>query len=236
MQASKGNDKLGNGCLVVSRAVGDTCPPTCDFLGNGCYAEGTERIFKQSRAVGLRNMITEAGKIRSMILMAIKDSRSLRWHERGDFYNNGILDLEYIGNIVQACDSIVAEGKELPDMWAYTHIYDHRIVQMLGKYIVLYASVHNNEQKQEAIDAGFTLFAWCDTAQKYAPKKKRGKAGLEQRQTAPKLVIIEDEKYITCPEMRRGRQAGGVTCTGTKDTIVCNMCVKGLANVLFLNH
>ena len=33
MQASKGNDKLGNGCLVVSRAVGDTCPPTCDFLG-----------------------------------------------------------------------------------------------------------------------------------------------------------------------------------------------------------
>ena len=96
MQASKGNDKLGNGCLVVSRAVGDTCPPTCDFLGNGCYAEGTERVFKSSRAVGLRNMITEAGKIRSMILMAIKDSRSLRWHERGDFYNNGILDLESV--------------------------------------------------------------------------------------------------------------------------------------------
>ena len=236
MQASKGNEKLGTGCWVVSRAVGDTCPDTCEFLGNGCYAEGTERIFKQSRAVGLRNMITEAGKIRSMILTAIKEGRSIRWHERGDFYNNGILDLEYIGNIVQACDSIIAEGKELPDMWAYTHIYDHRIVEMLGKYIVLYASVHNNEQKQEAIDAGFTLFAWCDTAQKYAPKKKRGKGGIEQRKLAPKLVIIEDEKYITCPEMRRGRQAGGVTCTGTKDTIVCNMCVKGLANVLFLNH
>ena len=43
MKVANGNDKLGKGCLVVSRPVGDTCPSSCDFLGNGCYAEQTEK-------------------------------------------------------------------------------------------------------------------------------------------------------------------------------------------------
>ena len=236
MQASKGNEKLGTGCWVTSRAVGDTCPDTCEFLHNGCYAEATENIFKASRAVGLRNMITESGKIRAMIMQAIKDGRSIRWHERGDFMLNGQLDLDYIGNIVAACESILADGHSLPLMWAYTHIYDNRILALLDKYIIVYASVHNIEDKRAAESAGFKLFAWCDTANVYAPKKKRGKAGKQQRVVAPKLAIIDNERFVTCPEMKRGRQAGGVTCTGTKDTIACNLCVKGLANVLFLNH
>lgn len=236
MQSSKGNDKLGTGCRVVSRAVGDSCPPTCDFLGIDCYAEGTERIFKASRAVGLRNMITEAGKIRSLILTTIEEKRSLRWHERGDLLKNGQLDLEYIGNIVKACESILADGIALPDMWMYSHVYDSRVVDMLGKYIVLYASIHNKEHKEEAIKAGYTLFAWCDTLKVYSPKKPRGKKAVEWKKALPKLAIIDGDKYVTCPEMRRGREAGGVTCTGTKDSIPCNLCVKGLANVLFLNH
>ena len=45
MKVANGNDKLGKGCLVVSRPVGDTCPSTCEFLGNGCYAEQTEKMY-----------------------------------------------------------------------------------------------------------------------------------------------------------------------------------------------
>jgi len=237
MQFSKGNEKLGDGCLVVSRAVGDTCPSTCDFLGNGCYAENTENIFKNSRAVGLRNMITEKNLIRAMIVEAIKKEVAIRWHERGDFFKNGELDCEYVGNIVWACESLLSEGKELPEMWVYSHIYDSRIVNQLSKYMVVYASVHNSDHKEAASNAGFKYFAWCDTDNVYSPKKPRGKAKVEAwRKALPKLAIIDNERYITCPEMRRGRQAGGVTCTGTKDSVECNLCVKGLANVLFLNH
>jgi hypothetical protein len=237
MQFSKGNEKLGDGCLVVSRAVGDTCPSTCDFLGNGCYAENTENIFKNSRAVGLRNMITEKNLIRAMIVEAIKKEVAIRWHERGDFFKNGELDCEYVDNIVWACESLLSEGKELPDMWVYSHIYDTRIVDKLSKYMVVYASVHNSDHKEAASNAGFKYFAWCDTDNVYSPKKPRGKAKVEAwRKALPKLAIIDNERYITCPEMRRGRQAGGVTCTGTKDSVECNLCVKGLANVLFLNH
>lgn len=237
MQFSKGNEKLGDGCLVVSRAVGDTCPPSCDFLGNGCYAENTENIFKNSRAVGLRNMITEKNLIRAMIVEAIKKEVAIRWHERGDFFKNGELDMEYVGNIVWACESLLSEGKELPEMWVYSHIYDSRIVNHLSKYMVVYASVHNSDHKEAASNAGFKYFAWCDTDNVYSPKKPRGKAKVEAwRKALPKLAIIDNERYITCPEMRRGRQAGGVTCTGTKDSVECNLCVKGLANVLFLNH
>jgi len=237
MQFSKGNEKLGDGCLVVSRAVGDTCPSSCDFLGNGCYAENTENIFKNSRAVGLRNMITEKNLIRAMIVEAIKKEVAIRWHERGDFFKNGELDCEYVDNIVWACESLLSEGKELPEMWVYSHIYDSRIVNHLSKYMVVYASVHNSDHKEAASNAGFKYFAWCDTDNVYSPKKPRGKAKVEAwRKALPKLAIIDNERYITCPEMRRGRQAGGVTCTGTKDSVECNLCVKGLANVLFLNH
>jgi len=234
MQFSRGNEKLGTNCNVVSRAVGDTCPSSCDFLGNGCYAEGTERVFKNSRAVGLRNMITEAGKIRSVIIDAINKGISVRWHERGDFFKNGELDIEYVTNIALACYTILEEGKTLPRMWAYTHIYDNRIVETLGQYITLYASVHNKKHLEDAKAAGFKLFAWCDTNQQFAPKKKRGKASGEQRKVAPKLAIIEGERYITCPEMLQGRDK--ITCTGGKDKKVCDLCVRGLANVLFLNH
>lgn len=237
MQFSKGNEKLGDGCLVVSRAVGDTCPSTCDFLGNGCYAEATENIFKNSRAVGLRNMITEKNLIRAMIVEAIKKNIAIRFHERGDFFKNGELDCEYVENIVWACESLLSEGKELPEMWVYSHIYDTRIVDKLSKYMVVYASVHNSDHKEAASNAGFKYFAWCDTDNVYSPKKPRSKAKIEAwRKALPKLAIIDNERYITCPEMRRGRQAGGVTCTGTKDSVECNLCVKGLANVLFLNH
>jgi hypothetical protein len=237
MQFSKGNEKLGDGCLVVSRAVGDTCPSSCDFLGNGCYAENTENIFKNSRAVGLRNMITEKNLIRAMIVEAIKKEVAIRWHERGDFFKNGELDCEYVDNIVWACESLLSEGKELPEMWVYSHIYDSRIVNQLSKYMVVYASVHNSDHKEAASNAGFKYFAWCDTDNVYSQKKPRGKAKVEAwRKALPKLAIIDNERYITCPEMRRGRQAGGVTCTGTKDSVECNLCVKGLANVLFLNH
>jgi hypothetical protein len=119
-------------------------------------------------------------------------------------------------------------------MWFYTHIYDGRLVAM-EKYMAVYASVHNAADKALAVAAGFKLFAWCDSDQKIARKRPRRKAQADVwRASLPKLVIIDNDKYVTCPEIRRGR--GVVTCTPTEGSVACNMCVKGLANVLFPSH
>jgi hypothetical protein len=234
MKVANGNDKLGKGCLVVSRPVGDTCPPTCVYLGDGCYAEQTEKMYPNVRPAGMMNLITEKNRIRAMILEAIRKEKSIRWHERGDWFLNGELDLDYLSNVTWACESILADGVALPDMWFYTHIYDARLVS-LEKYMNVYASVHNDTDMGEALAQGFKLFAWCDSDEKIAKKRPKRKAAAEVwRKSLPKLVVLNGEKFITCPEIRRGR--GVVTCTPTKGSVSCEMCPKGLANVLFPSH
>ena len=234
MKVAEGNDKLGKGCVVVSRPVGDTCPPDCDYLNNGCYAEATENQYKNARTAGFANVITEKNKIRAMILEAKRKEKSIRWHERGDWFLNGELDTDYVANVTWACESILADGNSLPDMWFYTHIYDSRLVA-LEKYMAVYASIHDANDKTEAEAAGFKLFAWCDSDEKIAPKRPRSKKKADAwRAALPKLVVLDSVKYVVCPEIRRGRSV--ITCTGTKDSISCDMCVRGLANVLFPAH
>jgi hypothetical protein len=103
-----------------------------------------------------------------------------------------------------------------------------------------YASVDNAEQLQLAKAAGFTLFAWCDTQQEIFPKRPRGKVKKTAWQAElPGLVIIENERFITCPEIRKGRTF--LTCSGTvkngeKVGRSCDMCIDGGANVFFPAH
>jgi len=233
-----GNDKLGK-CFVVSRPVGDTCPiegsdNPCAFFNNGCYAEQTEKMYPNVRPAGMQNLITEKNRIRAMILDAIKAGLPIRWHERGDWFKDNTLDTEYVENVTWACESILDDGLDLPPMWFYTHIYDNRLVAM-EKYMSVYASVHNTEDKALAVAAGFKLFAWCDSDKKIVPKRPRRKAQADVwRASLPKLVIIDNDKYVTCPEIRRGR--GVVTCAPTEGSVACKMCILGLANVLFPSH
>jgi hypothetical protein len=119
-------------------------------------------------------------------------------------------------------------------MWFYTHIYDSRLVS-LEKYMNVYASVHDDNDMGEAMAQGFKLFAWCDSDMKIAPKRPKSKTKAEAwRKALPKLVVLNGSKFVTCPEIRRGRAE--ITCTGTKDSISCDLCVRGLANVLFPAH
>lgn len=224
MKYSFGNDKLGNRCLVVSRPVGDTCPNSCEFLGNGCYAEFTEKRFPNARKSAQTNVITDWQRIRSMLIFAKQHNYSVRWHERGDFLLNGKLDLAYVKSIKTACESL----KELPVMWSYSHVFSKRLLDMLGNYITIYASVHNACDIRKAKRAGFKLFAWADTQGLVAPSKRGGNP------EAPKTIKLCGEKFVTCPEMRRGRKA--ITCTGSDSTIPCKLCTNGLANVAFLEH
>lgn len=228
MKFANGNEKLGSRCIVVSRPVGDTCPSSCEFLDNGCYAQATEKRFPNARTAGLTNVITEKNKIRAMITHAKKSGLSIRWHERGDFGINDSIDMEYVENIEWACLDILRKNGKLPEMWTYTHFYDKRIVTRLSSFMKLYASVHNAEDMQAAKAAGFKLFAWCDTNGQFPKKGKGGNPNI------PGFVILENETFYACPEMRQGRDK--ITCSGSLGTQACRLCIKGTANVLFANH
>jgi hypothetical protein len=239
MKIADGNDKLGKNCIVVSRPVGDTCPiegsdRPCAFFNNGCYAEATENQYKNARTAGFANVITKKNLIRSMILDAIKRKKSIRWHERGDFFIDNKLDTDYVDNITWACESVLADGIKLPKMWFYTHIYDPALVA-LGKFMSAYASVHNDDDMNAAKAVGFTKFAWCDSDKKIAPKRPKSKAKADAwRKELPKFVILNNERFVTCPEIRKGRTF--VTCSGSKDSQACDMCINGRASVFFPCH
>ena len=222
MKFAVGNEKLGKNCLIVSRPVGLTCPSSCFFLHNGCYAEFTEKRFPNARKAAENNIVVSYKDIIEIIEKAIAKDYSIRIHERGDFLLNDKPDMKYIGAWKRALNAF----NSLPDIWTYSHGYYKSIANLQDFGIRMYASIHNSTDLKAAKKAGFKLFAYCTTI----PRKKGGSAD------APKLIVLDNEKFITCPEQRRGRSNGGVTCTGGNDSIKCDLCVRGLANVAFLEH
>lgn len=223
MKTSKGNEKLGK-CIVVSRPVGDSCPSSCPFLNNGCYAEMTEKRFPQSRAAGFDNMIVKRHDVLATIEKAIDKNLSIRMHERGDFLKpNGQLDLRYVNNWVESLKKI--KRGDRPNIWAYTHIYDKRLLTLAKVGVYLYASVHTDADVKTAKRAGFKLFAYCT-------KIRKVKGGSTDSPKFVDLPILG--RTLVCPEQRLGRKR--VTCAGTDETTACNWCTMGKGNVAFLEH
>lgn len=225
---SIGNSKLGKNCMVISRPVGTTCPTSCHFLHNGCYAEATEHRFPQTRQFSTNNLVVNWWDVKAVLKIAVKKGRAVRFHERGDWGIKNKIDKGYVLSVKWACEAILREGGVLPDIWTYTHFYSPYLIKNLGSYIRIYASVHSLKQQRRAEKAGFKHFAWIDTDGLIARHKSGGNP------EAPKLVVLNNQKYMVCPEMRQGREK--ITCTGTNDSKVCDLCVRGLANVVFLEH
>lgn len=225
MKISHGNEKLGSNCYVVSRPVGDTCPTGCFFLHNGCYAEKTEKRFPNARQAGMNNLAVTKAEIKELIERAEKDGLDIRLHERGDFLNNNKLDLHYI----QAWKDVLKKHQLKINIWCYTHAYYKTISDLQNYGVKVYASVHSKKDIQIAKRAGFTRFA-------YIVSDKRAKGGSLNAPKSYKLPILGET--LTCPEQRFGRKNKNknVTCAGTKDSIACKLCCKGLKNVVFLSH
>lgn len=216
MKWTIGQNKKVGWAAIISRPVGDTCPSTCHFLNNGCYAERTERIYTNTRKSAANNIISDEHRLRSMLIEALKKNLIVRIHERGDFGLNDEVDMDYVNNWRIALESVLKSHGKLPKIWAYTHFYDARIVENLGKYISLYASVHNDEQVKTAKKAGFTLFAWCSDIKKGRKetdiKKLEDSKELGKTQVCPNLI----NKNITCE--------------------MCQWCTTGRNNIAFLKH
>lgn len=228
--ASKGNSKVGSKCVVTSRAVGDSCPSSCEFLDNGCYAQHTERQYPRVRPAWVENLIQPWNQIRSMLLFALKNEKDVRLHAAGDFFLNGKLDTVYLANLTRAITSLRDEGKSVPRIWTYTHVYMKEIADLVKYGVNVYASVHNAKDMADARKAGFTKFAYVDTAHRFTSKKRKGGSP-----KAPKYVTFNRKRFLVCPEQRLGR--GRVTCTGGNGSTACLWCVKSSGqNVAFIEH
>lgn len=221
-----GNEKLGKNCSVISRPVGDSCPSGCFFLGNGCYAEFTEKRFPNARESAFNNMISDKNKIRSQIIWTMKNRcGKMRLHERGDFLNNDELDTQYLNDWLWALESLDREGIRPEGLWTYTHVRDSRILKLEQYGVSVYASIHNRKQLRECKKLGFTKFALCS-------KIKKTKGGSKD---APTYITKYGIKWLVCPEQRLGRKK--VTCAGGAGTTACGACVFGrYPYILFLEH
>ena len=227
MKFAKGNAKLGKKCLVVSRAVGDTCPSDCFYLHNGCYAESLEKQYPGVRPAGKANEVVKWQSIYSLLQSALGSGISIRIHERGDFGWNDKIDPKYVYAWRKALSEVLKDSGKLPLVWFYTHFYS-KVLSRLGDdfpTVSAYASVHNVEHIKKAKRAGFKLFAYCTTIR----KKKGGSKDFPVKIHLP----ILGETYV-CPEQRMGRER--VTCTGGDGKTACTLCVRGFSNIAFLDH
>ena len=219
MKVAKGNDKLGNSVIVNSRPVGDSCPPGCFFLENGCYAEKVENRFPNARTAGFTNMELTWGSIWTQIRSAYDAGKSMRIHERGDFAmpKDGKSVIDY--NYLNAWKKALTETENKPRIWTYTHLYYKCIAELANYGVKVYASVHNDADVKKAKAKGFRLFAFCTTI-----KKKKGGS----RDQAKRIELPVIGKTLVCPEQIMGRKR--VTCDS------CNWCIDGKGNVAFLEH
>lgn len=227
------NKKLGK-AFVYSRLVGLTCPSSCVLLGNGCYRERDDKQYGHVTIPSAsKNTIVTVEQFKQLLIRAIDKNVPIRIHEGGDFMLNGKIDSQYIKAIKLACKQVLKEKGKLPVMWVYTHVYSSQVSSLKHYGINVYASIHNKKDYQKAYRKGFRLFALVTDIKRSSSGLTREQA--RQRNTAtPKVIYSFGEKFVICPAQRRGTDE--VTCCGNHQSIACNLCVKGLANVGFMSH
>lgn len=231
-----GNAKVGTRVITHSRPVGDTCPPDCRFLGNQCYQETTEKLRPNVRSAAMENVITDHGRLRAMFLYAASAGQDVRLLVGGDFMIRGEFDTEFCDSIRWACESITSRGGSLPKIWLYSHVIDSRVASLGALGISVYASVHSAADVRKAKRAGFKLFALADVDEKHLPKAPRRSAEkvAAWRKGLPRWVELAGERFLVCPEQRRGR--GVVSCSGSPESLRCGWCVAGRGSVAFAKH
>jgi hypothetical protein len=221
-----GNVKLGK-VSVISRPVGigenGTCPAACPFLEKGCYAKITEARMPNTRIYSQNNVKTSEEELFAFLVQSAALRNDIRIHERGDFLLNEKLDIEYLKNLKKALKKFNKKKfKYKPKIWVYTHVYMKQVSQLVNYGVVVYASVHSQNDIKEAKKAGFTLFAMDSGL-----RKNRKNKGVQDIPSYIELPIIG--RTLVCPEQRMG-ETKNITCSN------CNYCIMGKGNITFLKH
>ncbi len=220
---SKGNTKLGK-CLIISRAVGNTCSSDCPMMKD-CYAAFTEKRFSHVRRCGLQNAKVRTGEIKALLKFARQQNIPIRFHERGDFGNGKCqqIDKRYVRAVELGLQKFNGSVK----VWTYTHIYHERLAALSNLGLSIYASIHNNRDIEVATKAGFKLFA---TVIPERPHKVKAFLKPIPEYSGPQTLTKYGLRWIVCPAQYM--KNGGTL----RKCVKCKICINGRSNVAFLRH
>lgn len=104
------NQKLTDKTIAVAatmRAVGDTCPMSCQYLGNGCYAQKGNVNIAQNRAKSING---------DLQVVADKGVKYFRLNVSGDFFWKGRFDNVYFNEVRK-----FSENNPSIKIWFYSH-------------------------------------------------------------------------------------------------------------------
>ncbi len=170
------NRKVGD--CSVTMAAQCSCPPSCPFLGNGCYAEhGLQGIHTKRQNKKAVSAIDEARQ-EAVAINALSGKRPLRLHVVGDCATN--LAAKTVSKAAQAYTA--KHGKPV---WTYTHAWRNVDRRSWGSVSAL-ASCETTSQVHQALGRGYA--AAMTVSQHPADGKAHSKDGL---------------KLIPCPEQTR---------------------------------
>ena len=174
------NAKMG--LVSATYAPIQSCPKTCPFLNNGCYAQTSfcgmwlhrlNKAAKETKKEYPRDIAREEAKL----IKKMKGNRPLRLHVVGDCRTNAAAE-----TIAKACK--VYSSKYNQPVWTYTHAWRDVNREAWGDVSVL-ASCETIKQCYEAIERGYT------TSMVYP-------------NTFTKSIKIGKLKLIPCLEMTKG--------------------------------
>lgn len=97
------------------REVGRTCPASCPFLDNGCYAQDGHVL-----AIQRGSSSEHDGEVKLREVIRLPEGAILRDHVSGDFFLDGRLDVEYLQATIEA-------ARLRPDVtiFTYTHAWPY---------------------------------------------------------------------------------------------------------------
>jgi hypothetical protein len=113
------------------RPVGATCPRTCPYLGNGCYAEGGNVALHQRVASADRRAALVGAAV--VMVWAARTDRTARLHVSGDMMGpDGKVDHTYVHGLTDIARTVrELRGGDRPVAWTYTHATSGPWVELL---------------------------------------------------------------------------------------------------------
>lgn len=192
---SDGNVKIGR-MLNTSRPQ-VTCPRSCPFYGEGCYADGRHWWAVESAAssdgawerlvAGFRRAARRGDRFARDRVVGDLVARDARDRER--------IDHAYIRAIMAARDSVPGA----PTVFGYTHVW--------RKF--------KRADVERIAASGYVMNASCETEKDVERAVELGMPAVLANDDIPEGTIIAGKRVITCPEQTRG-----VHCQD------CGLCAK----------
>ena len=221
---SNNNKKMGKGVVSVNRPIGISCPLSCPLHPeaegpdrNRCYMVRLEGMWPNVRKAAFRNMKADSDEIVQMLGEAGAEEKLVRLHVGGDFgAPGGEIDLTYLLQWDVALS--IAQGfRKQPQVLAFTHFNIPFVAHLFygfREFFKLFASVHGEDDLNDAKKAGFEHFAL--TMPDHIATWPANQAWVERY----------GERWLVCPE-QRGK---------LPDCDSCRYCWMGRGNVAFLDH